>query len=369
MISEISNAGISRETLRYIRVEDVLVFAARKGRAFAHHSFVCKFRGKFYVMWSSGECNEDDVGQTVYLSASKDFYHWEFVTELKVDGREDAVLTSCGFYVHGGALIAYVGCFSYESGVLSGGRRIASAGDAGHENTQLYAFVSHDGQHFSAAESLGLKLIPNTVKVLNGNLFLCGNFTFAVSSTGDGLSGFHVYGIYDGVTDETVDDSEAFHAAAVRAGMPSHVCESDLVLQDGKYIALFRSQNGGVPWRLYGAESPDGMQWTCPRPTDFSNDTSKFAMGNLPDGRLYYIGNPLRGNREPLVLSVAANGMNFHTHCLLREGNPPLRFSGFAKAGAFAYPQAVCDGEYLYICYTQNKEDVRILRVKLCEIC
>ena len=59
---------------------------------------------------------------------------------------------------------------------------------------------------------------------------------------------------------DCTDDSEAFHAAADEAKMPSHVCECDLIERDGRYTALFRNQNGGVANVLYASESEDGVR-------------------------------------------------------------------------------------------------------------
>lgn len=367
MTEQINNFGISRETLRTVSAEDVIVFAAREGRSFAHHSFACRFRGAYYVMWSSGVRNEDDVGQTVMIAYSKDFGSWELLRELKIDGAKDAVLTSCGFYVRDDALIAYVGCFSYRSDFLTDGHRNFAFGDRGHEGTQLYAFVSYDGKNFGHPQAVGLKVIPNfPPKEFDGKLFLCNNYTIAVSKNKDGLHGFLLSGVYAGITQDTVDDSETFHDAAEEAGMPSHLCECDLIKRGETYVALFRSQNGGTPNVLYASESADGVHWEKPVPTAFSNFTSKFSVGTLPDGKYYYVGNPLRGNREPLVLSLSENGKDFTRHYALREGAPPLRYEGFAKSGRFAYPYAFTDEKYLYVSYTQNKEDVHLLRLKLC---
>lgn len=367
MTDSINNCGITRETLQTVKTQDVAVFTAREGRAFAHHSFACRFRGRYYVMWSSGVRNEDDVGQSVMIARSEDFFSWDILTELKAE-EKNAVLTSCGFYVRDDALVAYAGSFCYKSEALADARRNFAAGDRGHKNTRLYAFVSADGVHFGKAQPLGLKVVPNfPPKELDGKLFMCGNYTISVSEQKDGLHGFCLHSVYGGGQDCT-DDSEAFHAAADEAKMPSHVCECDLIERDGRYTALFRNQNGGVANVLYASESEDGVRWEKPVPTMFSNYTSKFSVGRLPDGRYYYVGNPLRGNREPLVLSLSENGTDFTRHYLLREGDPPLRFAGFAKSGRFAYPCTFADEKYLYVSYTQNKEDVHLLRLELCAI-
>ena len=41
-----------------------------------HHPFLTRFKGKFFLTFSSGTNHEDDVGQRVLFTSSDDFEHW-----------------------------------------------------------------------------------------------------------------------------------------------------------------------------------------------------------------------------------------------------------------------------------------------------
>lgn len=79
-------------------------------------------------------------------------------------------------------------------------------------------------------------------------------------------------------------------------------------------------------------------------------ETTLSAADNLPDGSEYIINNPgkcrcersvsggieqLFKGRDPLVLSLAANGLNFDQHAVIAGGSLPSRFAGVAKSRGF----------------------------------
>lgn len=163
-----------------------------------------------------------------------------------------------------------------------------------------------------------------------------------------------------------VDDSESFYKVSERLGLDSVVCECDIFEQEDGITALFRSQKKEKFGWLYASRSEDGINWTLPQKTNFSNDTSKFSVGNLANGKVFWVGNPVvGGGRNPLVLSLSENGEDFTEHFILAEGMHRLKYNGFAKGGTYAYPHAFERKGNLYVVYSVNKEDIECIRVDL----
>ena len=107
--------------------------------------------------------------------------------------------------------------------------------------------------------------------------------------------------------------------------------------------------------------------------TNIPDSPSKAVAGTLPNGKIYLIGNQIRGKthnnfRDPLVISLSSDGKTFDWAAALLHGTPPLRYPGHAKNRGFQYPSAMVLGNSLWVIYSINKEDVAISRVPLLEL-
>ena len=128
----------------------------------------------------------------------------------------------------------------------------------------------------------------------------------------------------------------------------------------------------GVVWM---SESYDnGKSWTEAFPTNFKSDTTMANFGNLPDGRYYAVANPeitYTPHRYPFCLYVSNDGYDFSKVYILRdeqkEPKDPATFN-WTKIGAYAYPEVLVHGDYMYVAYSQFKEVMSLTRVKLSDI-
>jgi hypothetical protein len=130
---------------------------------------------------------------------------------------------------------------------------------------------------------------------------------------------------------------------------------------------LLRNGNKQIPHRLWLTESRDnGLTWSAAVPTGFSDAGSKFHFGRLPDGRFYYVGNPL-AKRTPLVLSLSRDGMQFNWHFILAEGHHEMG-RGSDEFGYPAYPHSIVHDGHLYVIVSRGKNKIEVLRVALSEL-
>ena len=113
-------------------------------------------------------------------------------------------------------------------------------------------------------------------------------------------------------------------------GWPAALCEGSFYqTDDGVLHMLLRNTARGNDCRLWLTESRDnGATWSTPVETDFSDTNAKFHFGRLPDGRFYYVGNPVGGGRTPLVLSLSRDGVRFDQHFILGDTHYERRRPG-----------------------------------------
>lgn len=137
---------------------------------------------------------------------------------------------------------------------------------------------------------------------------------------------------------------------------------------DGVLAHFWRdlSKEIGGPFRcLYISVSSDnGKHWSLPERTTIPNCSSRPSAGNLPDGTVFMLNNPV--SRKHLILSLSKDGRVFDSDWLIRKVDYPTRFKGSAKGSfAAAYQHACIVEKFMFVIYSINKEDVEIVRIPL----
>jgi len=151
------------------------------------------------------------------------------------------------------------------------------------------------------------------------------------------------------------------------------LCEPTVSYQtpDG-VLAMFwrdlggRAKEDGAPsLRLYQSVSfDDGEHWSIPERTTIPNCNSRPCAGNLPDGTVYLLNNPI--SRKHLILSLSKDGKTFDRHWLVRRIDHPQRFQGLYKGNyQAAYQHACFAKDFLFVIYSVNKEDVELVRIPI----
>ena len=125
---------------------------------------------------------------------------------------------------------------------------------------------------------------------------------------------------------------------------------------------------GDPPWPGYHPV-PVGRRcnWTAPVYTNVPDSHSRACTAPLPDGRIFLIGAQIPKTRDPLVLSLSTDGLNFDKAWAVRAGAPPPRYAGYP---GFQYPAAMWKldgprGPEIIFSYSINKEDIALSRFPL----
>jgi predicted neuraminidase len=341
------------------KVESVLIYQPTTEWTYSHHQSITFFKGRFYAIWSNGRQDEDAPGQRVLMASSADFKTWttpkplvDSVTEKGVE----RVLTAAGFHQHDGTLVAYFGNYGPKK-----------------ETTRLQAVTTTDGEHWSAPREMGVPVNPNhgPQRTASGRLIIAGNISFPYTDDPTGLAGWKMTGIYPKDMAATIkDDPASFWEVAKHQGWSAALCEGSFYQTDDGVLHMpLRNTAKQNARRLWLTESRDnGATWSAPIETSFSDTNAKFHFGRLPDGRFYYIGNPVGGGRTPLALSLSRDGVRFDRHFILGDTHYESRRQGRWKGGEYGYPHSIVHDGHLYVIVSRQKEAVEVLRVALSEL-
>jgi hypothetical protein len=342
-------------------VASEIVFApGERDWKYSHHQSLTAFNDQLYAIWSSSERDEDSSGQRVMYSF-RDKDGWAtprilFQPDIQPDGRL-RVLTAGGFHVFQGTLVAYAGDYSTD-----------------RKSTRLLARTSKDGRIWDDVRDLHVPVCPNhgPQPTASGRLIISGNTAFPYTDDPSGLSGWKMSGIYPRDMEPFGDNPATFWPVAERCHYPN-LCEGAFYeTDDGVLHMLLRSTGKTWPppsFDMWESQSTDnGVTWSAPRQTSFSNTDAKFHFGQLPDGRFYCVNNPVRVARIPLVLSISSDGIHFDRHYILGDERYKRRFDGGAKGGEYSYPHSLVFDGRLYVIVARQKETEEVFSVALSDL-
>lgn len=357
---EIRNNYTTSKNIPHLSVERSWIYRPDTAWTYSHHASIAHFKNKFVAVWSNGYVGEDQPGQRVLFATSKDFFHWSEPRVLANPSIYNTdtlnVLTAAGFHQFNDTLVAYFGEYSPFK-----------------THTHLWAKISTDGEHWSEKMDMHVPVNPNhgPEKIKGGRLIISGNFTFPYTDDYRGLSGWKMSSFYP-ASFYREDNPRTFYAPAAKSGLPP-LCEGSFFqTNNGVIHMLLRATGNGWKGLLWLTESKDnGVHWSFPVETRFTDNDSKFHFGRLPDHRYYYVGIPdtLHHNaRTPLVLSVSKDGKLFGENYIIADQPYALKKNGLYKDGQYGYPHTIIYDGYMYAIISRQKEAIEVIRFKIKEI-
>lgn len=323
---------------------------------FNHGAVVTEFKGKLFVQWQTSRKDEDSPDTHVVYSTSSDGENWS-VPEMLVESRSGTMTTGGGWWTHGDQLVAYINVWP-------------KAGDIGQGGHTMFV-ATNDGESWSK---------PSPVTDIAGQL-VRGIFEQDPRALPDGriISAFHlqpglvVAPFYTDYSSGTSGWTRGQMENLPHQGEVSREIEPSWFKRpDGAIVMIFRDQ--AESFRKLASVSYDrGETWARPIVTNVPDARTKQSAGNLPDGTVFMVGNPVKSrSRYPLAIMLSEDGKLFDTAWLLRRGGsalPPLRYPGQYKRPGYSYPKSVVIGRWLYVAYATNKEDIEVTRIPLADLC
>ena len=285
----------------------------------------------------------------------------------------EGVVTATGLHVHDGRMIAYWGYYDYTEDGL---RRLyeQTTGICGRIDTSVTwhgeiftgISVSDDGgatwRHVGRIDDITSYISPHQLR--SGRLVLPGNNWYPWTDDPLGIEGWTVAST-PGLPEGYRDDPQGIWVARDFRGDGFPCCEgSCFQTDDGVVHMMLRSEID----RLAVAESRDnGVTYSAPALTEFTDCHCRFHFGRLPDGRFFATSSPAPGSlRTPMVLATSQDGVQFDRHYVLgNESDRPPRAVGIQKFGRYGYPSWHIMDDMLFVIYSIAKEDIALVRVPL----
>ncbi|WP_228530381.1 sialidase family protein [Tamlana sp. I1] len=335
-------------------LETITVFLPKnRDNKYNHGVVLFPFKGMLYAQWQSSAVDEDGADTQVFYSRSRNGVDWEAPKKL-TEKWEHGIKTSGGWWCNGDTLVAYICVWPNNTSKLKQGyTEFVSSADGIHWEKPV-PIKNSEGQPV-------LGIIEQDVHALpNGRI----------------LTAFHMQpGLI--VTPFYTDDPSGVtgwksgkmkNMPTTKEGMSRAIEPSWFYRKDGAIVMVFRDQESTFK-KLASMSFDNGETWTTPQIINTPDSRAKQSAGNLPNGMAYMVNNP-SGNKSrfPLVITLSKDGWLFDKAYLLRGGGDnlqKLRFPGKYKRVGYSYPKSVVWGNYLYVSYATNKEDVELTRIPL----
>ncbi|MBR1538097.1 MAG: exo-alpha-sialidase [Bacteroidales bacterium] len=326
-----------------------------EGEHYGNNAVLTYFKGAFYCMWQSSATDEDAPDTHLVYSRSRDGRHWP-APETLVPCTDSTFASSGGWATCGDTLVAFVNLLTEMQ-----------AGGTAHW------LVTTDGRHWSEPSPVRMAdgkpmegILEQDPHLVAGSGPGAGSRLVGAAHFRPGLKARPIY------TDD-LSGRSGWHIGTIEMedhGTQSRGIEPSLYRRpDGAVVMLFRDQ--ASTFRKLASVSTDrGETWTTPELTELTDGRSKQCAGNLPDGRIYVIGNPVPAkDRTTLAIQWSDDGRSFTDPIPLRtpQDLPPRRYEGKYKTPGYSYPKAFLHGRHLYVSYSENKERIVITRIKIAD--
>ncbi len=344
-----------------INSEKVIIFDYDDDWSFNHAPMITYFKDTFYVYWMQGRANEDDLGQRIMISTSKDFKNWTEAVPLSdttlgvIYPDIETVQQPSGWFNNGKTLMPYYAVREYEKSSLRNNFTLRPL-EYNWANVDSFIKTLDSSGNWNDAEKAPLGGGNHSAfKLKSGRWVFPSSVGIKYSDDDSGLGIWYA----SNLTQAQINDAN--NRGAVQ------LCEADAYETDDGILHLLMRSDTQYLWHT---QSNDGGEtWSDAYPTGIPNDKSKFDVGRLPDGRFYIVNNSVYGSqRNPLTIAVSSDGYNFNKAYIIRDEQYSIQKSGLDKGGIYGYPTCTVVGDYFYTVYSKGKELIEITRFKLSDL-
>ena len=383
-----SYSGLSYPT----GIETKTIYTGTTGAMCNNGVVMAAYNGTLYCMWQTSATKEDTPDTHIHYSTLTDGgTTWSEPQNLTTpNASSEGYTSSGGWLVTDDKLIAYVN--TWLEGTKTSDTEWTTKPAYGKtryidmSNTSEISDVTMDMDGSSTTLTAIFEQDPHVITLPNGTkrIINAGHFQNIASYS----NGLYVNPIYADYTDDGITGWEqADFSFTELNGTQSREMEPSIFQKaNGDLVMIFRdnmkineSGNDGERYthRVRASVSHDyGLTWSDPVETNLYDSKSKQCAGNLPDGTAFIVNNPVQSEtRSPLVIHLSKDGETFSQSYLLRTGYTKTVDTtggiqdrrGSAGSG-YCYPKAMVHGDYLYVSYSTNKEDVEYTRIPLSSI-
>ena len=327
--SHVSFFKAAKSRLPRLQTDTRTVFYPNSHRdlCYNHNVIAHWFKDRLYVSWHTGQRGEHSFYYGGFVTSSADFEHWSPRVWLPSTPR----------HMHATEDALTVWQFEHYSTTEDGIHWKTVPKD--ENNAELFNYLSN---HHHA-------------RLSDGRLMTVDVGRPAVSREDD-IAG------YQAVVNFTSDPSGMSGWSNGRIDVSPCADVGEPAGYEGPDGALHYISRSG--FHIFHAASYDrGQTWTplLPQP-DFPDNGSNKEFGVFPDGSIWYVGNPIFGDRRLVVLGISRDGWNFDEVYTIRDEEFTARFPAPFKAErpGYEYPSAYYHDGKLYIVYSWYREGVEL---------
>lgn len=321
---------------------------------FSNGAVMTEFKGTLYCMWQSSADHEDSPDTWVAYSRSYDKGATWSAPEVLCKTLDNGYCTSGGWIATRDTLVAFINIWPAEIEPTGGFTSYMLSTD-GTTWTEPKDVLMADGSRMEGVIEQDMRMTRG------GKMMTAAHFQ-------PGLHACPIYTYNPLGTDGWVKGEFKWSGGSKQ----SRELEPSLYEKaNGNIVMIFRDQKNS--FHKLASESKDGGEsWSEAALTAMPDARTKQSAGNLPDGTAYMVGNPVTNKfRYPLVVTLSDDGEKFDRAYLLREGGdkmPDVTYNGHYKRKGFSYPKSMVAGDYLYVAYALNKQDVQVSRIPLASL-
>lgn len=337
-------------------LETVTVFAPTdETDHFSHGAVMIGFKGDLYCMWQSSAKDEDSADTWIAYSRSTDEGKTWSAPMVLVAPINYGYCSSGGWWTYGDSLYAFINTWPSNLSPKGGYTRYIKSYD-GLKWSEPEDVVMADGTRLNGIFEQDPHALPDGRIINSAHM----------------QPGLHIAPIYTDDPSGVRGWKKGSFAYSGSGDQSTEMEPSWYYKPDGTAVMIFRDQSSSYH-KLAAISTDRGETWSKSVKTNMPDARTKQSAGNLPDGTCFMAGNPVTNKaRKPLALTLSKDGTTFDKAYLLRDANSiqPLRYSGKAKSSnsGYSYPKSTVYGDYLYVSYATNKEDVQYSRIPLSSI-
>ena len=333
-----------------------VVTGSRDFGTYNHQSGICRWRGRYWYVFSNSAVDEEAPGQRTMITSSEDLSTWSKPACVAPgDATGDMWRNTGGVMGYEDKLIVFVQTKTRFRPARKPGM---SANDESKSVCKVAFFISSDGENWTEQDVADDCHWYEAPRLTREGRLLC-----AGSRRGQPL----VF-LWPGenpleppeIVEIPYDDSRGMDSGRFPYGEASWY-ETD----DGTIFMFHRNETDEL--RLRVALSEDGgRSWTHPMLSNIPDSKSRVSAGRLSDGRYYLVNNAIADllNRVPLMISVSRDGLKFEKQYFLLNEPTTIAFPGALKAHGYQYPCTLVEEDRLIVAYSVNKEHMELLTVK-----
>jgi len=130
--------------------------------------------------------------------------------------------------------------------------------------------------------------------------------------------------------------------------------------QDRDGVLHYTARNDFNVWHSSSSDGGQTLTALAPQP-GFADSPGNKEFGKLPDGRVWYVGNPISASRDYLVLGLSNDGWHFNSSYIVRwEPMRQLYPAPYKGSVGYQYPSATYANGKLYIAYSVARDYIEV---------